>query len=87
MFSSSRSTNSLTLVTEERTGNVQLLAADNDDALTSEGLLGNNGGKATQEMAFTVDDNHLKRRVEKKKFPLVRRVLSSKLVLRLNSIG
>lgn len=51
--------NSLTLVTEEGTGDVQLLATDNDDALTGESLLSNNGGEATQEMAFTVDDNHL----------------------------
>lgn len=51
--------NSLTLVTEEGAGDVQLLAADNDDALTGESLLSNNGGEATQEMAFTVDDNHL----------------------------
>jgi len=51
----------LQLVTEEGTRDVQLLAADDNDALTGEGLLGNNGGEATQEMAFTVDDNHLNR--------------------------
>ena len=56
--------NSLTLVTEEGTGDVQLLAADNDDALTGESLLSNNRGEATQEMAFTVDDNHLAKATE-----------------------
>lgn len=49
----------LTLVTEEGTRDVQLLAADDNDTLTGEGLLGNNGGKATQKVALTVDDNHL----------------------------
>jgi hypothetical protein len=51
--------NPLTLVTEEGTRDVQLLAADNNNALTVEGLLGDNGGKATQKVALTVDDNHL----------------------------
>lgn len=54
----------LTLVTEEGTRDVQLLAADDNDTLTSESLLGNNGGKATQKMALTVDDNHLLKQVE-----------------------
>lgn len=54
----------LTLVTEEGTRDVQLLAADDNDTLASESLLGNNGGKATQKMALTVDDNHLLKQVE-----------------------
>jgi len=44
-------------VAEEAAGDVDLLAAHDDDLLAREDLLGDNGGQPTQEMALAVDDN------------------------------
>jgi len=44
-------------VAEEAARNVDLLAADDDDLLAREDLLGDNGGQPTQEMALAVNDN------------------------------
>ena len=48
-----------TLGTEKGAGHVQLLATNHNDTLAAEDLLGNNGGKATQQMTLSVDDNNL----------------------------
>jgi hypothetical protein len=52
----------LQLVTEEATRDVELFAADNDNLLSIEGLLSNDGSKTTEKMTLAVDDNDLKLR-------------------------
>jgi hypothetical protein len=47
----------LPLVHLEVTRNVDGLAADNDDLVTSEELLGNNGRKAAEEVSTGVNDD------------------------------
>lgn len=47
----------LTLCAEELSGDVDGLAADDDDLLAIEELLGDGAGKATEEMALAVDDD------------------------------
>jgi len=49
----------LELSTEEGLRDVDLLAADNNDTLAAEELSGNNGSKATTEVATPVNDNLL----------------------------
>ena len=44
-------------VAEERARDVDLVGADNDDALAAEQLLGHLWGQATEEMALAVDDD------------------------------
>lgn len=51
-----------TLVAEELARNVHILAADDDNLLAAERLLGNNGCKATQQMALAINDNNLQQR-------------------------
>jgi len=46
-----------TLRAEEFAGDVEGLAADNDDLLAVEELLGNDAGKTAEEMALAVDDD------------------------------
>lgn len=55
------------LVAEEGTRDVDLLAADDDDTLAVEDLLGDGGGQATHKVTLTVNDNDLKGRREKRK--------------------
>ena len=45
------------LVSEEAAADVDLFASNNDNFLTREDLLGENGSKASQEMALTIDDD------------------------------
>lgn len=47
----------LTLRTEELSGDVDGLAADDDDLLSVQELLGDSAGKTTKEMALAVDDD------------------------------
>jgi hypothetical protein len=49
----------LELVTEERSGNVKLLAANNYDVLAREQLLCDLGRQTTKEMTLGIDHNHL----------------------------
>ena len=46
-----------TLRAEELAGDVEGLAADNNDLLTAQELLGDNGGESAKEMALAIDDN------------------------------
>jgi len=46
-----------TLRAEELAGDVEGLAADDNDLLAIEELLGDNGGEATKEMALAIDDD------------------------------
>lgn len=46
-----------TLRTEELSRDVQRLAADDDDLLAAEQLLGNNAGKTAQEVALAINDD------------------------------
>jgi len=47
----------LQLSTEEFAGNVQRLAADNDDLLAVQKLLGDGRSQTTKEMSFTINDD------------------------------
>lgn len=49
----------LELRAEELAGDVKGLAADNNDLLTAQELLGDNGGESAKEMALAIDDNNL----------------------------
>lgn len=49
----------LELRAEELAGDVQGLTADNNDLLTAQELLGDNGGESAKEMALAIDDNNL----------------------------
>ena len=51
-----------TLVAEEAARDVELLATDNDDLLTVQSLLGNDGSETTKKMALAVNDDHLLQR-------------------------
>jgi hypothetical protein len=46
-----------TLRAEELAGDVESLAADNNDLLTAQELLGDNGGESAKEMALAIDDD------------------------------
>lgn len=46
-----------TLSTEELSGDVQGLSADDDDLLAAKQLLGDNAGQAAQEVALAIDDD------------------------------
>lgn len=46
-----------TLSAEELAGDVESLAADNNDLLAIEELLGDDAGEATKEMALAIDDD------------------------------
>lgn len=46
-----------TLSAEELARDVEGLAADDNDLLAVEELLGNNGGEATEKVALAVDDD------------------------------
>lgn len=46
-----------TLSAEELAGDVEGLAADDDDLLAIEKLLGDDAGEATKEMALAIDDD------------------------------
>lgn len=46
-----------TLSPEELAGDVEGLAADDDDLLAIEKLLGDDAGEATKEMALAIDDD------------------------------
>lgn len=46
-----------TLRTEELAGDVEGFAADNNDLLAVEELLGDNAGKPTKQMALAIDNN------------------------------
>jgi hypothetical protein len=46
-----------TLGTEELSGDVDLLAANDDELLSIEKLLGHSRGQTTKEMALAVNDN------------------------------
>lgn len=46
-----------TLRTEELSGDVEGLAADNNNLLATQQLLGNNAGKTAQKVALAVNDN------------------------------
>ena len=46
-----------TLRAEELAGDVEGLTADNNDLLTAQELLGDNGGESAKEMALAIDDN------------------------------
>lgn len=46
-----------TLRAEELAGDVELLAADNDNLLAVQKLLGDRGGQAAEKVALAVDDN------------------------------
>ena len=48
-----------TLGAEELSGDVDLLAANDDELLAVEKLLGHSGGQTTKEMALAVNDNLL----------------------------
>jgi len=48
-----------TLRAEEFAGDVEGLAADNDDLLAVEELLGDDGGEATKKVALAVNDDLL----------------------------
>lgn len=48
----------LELRAEELARDVEGFAADNDDLLAVEELLGNNGGEATEEVALAIDDDN-----------------------------
>jgi len=49
----------LTLGTEEGPGHVQLLTTDHYAALTIQQLLGNNRGKATEQVTLSVNNDNL----------------------------
>lgn len=51
-----------TLRAEELAGDVEGLAADNDDLLAVEELLGNNAGKTAKQVALAIDDNLMRKR-------------------------
>lgn len=46
-----------TLRAEELARDVQGLAADNNDLLTAEELLGHDGGQTAEEVALAIDDD------------------------------
>lgn len=46
-----------TLSTEELSGDVQGLGADDDDLLAAKQLLGDNAGQTAQEVALAIDDD------------------------------
>lgn len=46
-----------TLSAEELAGDVELLAADDDDLLAVQELLGDSGRQATEKVALAIDDN------------------------------
>lgn len=46
-----------TLSTEELSGDVQGLGADDDDLLAAEQLLGDNAGQTAQKVALAIDDD------------------------------
>lgn len=46
-----------TLCAEELAGDVELLAADNNNLLAVQKLLGDSGGQAAEKVALAVDDN------------------------------
>jgi hypothetical protein len=48
-----------TLRTEELSGDVEGLAADDNDLLTAKELLGDNRGESAKEMALAIDDDNL----------------------------
>ena len=50
----------LTLRAEEFSGDVDGLAADDDDLLSVEELLGDDAGETTEEMALAVNDDLVK---------------------------
>lgn len=52
-----------TLSAEELAGDVESLAADNNDLLAIEELLGDDGGQATKEMALAINDDLFRRTV------------------------
>lgn len=45
------------LVAEEAARDIDLLAAHDHNLLSTQGLLGNDGGQATEEVAFAINDN------------------------------
>jgi len=47
------------LVSEEGARNVDLFSSDNNDSLTAKELLGNDGSKSSEQMAFTIDNDFL----------------------------
>jgi hypothetical protein len=49
-----------TLSTEELSGDVQGLGADDDDLLAAEQLLSDNAGQTAQKVALAIDDDLLK---------------------------
>ena len=52
---------------DTRTGDVDLLAADADDVLTSQKLLGDDGSESTEQVTLAVNDNALNCRKKAKK--------------------
>jgi hypothetical protein len=49
----------LTLVAEEAARDVKLFATNNDNLLSVESLLSNNGSETTEKVTLAVDDNDL----------------------------
>lgn len=52
-----------TLRSEELARDVEGLAADNDDLLTAQELLSNDGRKTTKEVTLAIDDNLCERKI------------------------
>lgn len=57
----------LELVADEGSGDLDLLAADHNDLLSLEELLGNDGGKTTEKVSLAIDDDSLIEREREKK--------------------
>jgi len=49
-----------TLVTEEFTRNVQGFTSDDDNLLTIEGLLGDDGSKTSEQVTLAINNNGLR---------------------------
>ena len=49
----------LDLVSEEGAGDVDSFRSDDNDSLTGEEFLGDDGSESAEQMAFSVDDNFL----------------------------
>lgn len=62
---------SRTLSAEELSRDVEGLAADNDDLLAVEELLGNNAGKTAQQVALAIDDNLVEEARSASKCPFI----------------